>query len=498
MVAALFGVLFSIAISPPVDPDLPWHLATGRWILRTSAIPKTDPFSWSAAGRTWIAHEWLSEILLFSAWRVGSWPLLILGAATVITLAWGVLHQTIRRSGLTPIASSVITALAAVSTVHTWGVRPQMLTLLFVTITGLRLHQWRNSELGRIPWELAPLIAIWANLHGGFIFGIAMVGVFAAGALGEQLLHRFAWTRGGRPVGTWKRLVSIWALLGACVAASLATPNTINGLIYPFTYLGDNASTRYVGEWFAPNFLRVQFWPFALFGIGVIGLMVIERRHVGLTDLGLTLPFLLLGLQSARNISQATVCGAPVLATLWGKRRDRRHRVASSTRSIRLPQPGEATLQQKGLIAAAVGAGVVGSLLFMTAGDISQSGVASRQAAVQPVIATEWLVKHPGGKLLNHYNYGGWLIWNRIPVAMDGRPDMYGDEAVEKYVKLTSAAGDWKSELDRLGVDRVLLPASNQLAKALAADPEWWSPVNDPVAVLFLRTQGPQSFSFDE
>lgn len=492
-IAAMFGVLFALAISPALDPDLPWHLGTGRWIIEAGTIPKADPFSWSTPGRKWIAHEWLSEVVMFKAWQLGGWALLITAAAAIITLAWFVVFRTCRvNSASRTMPAAITTFLAAISTIHTWGVRPQMLTLLFVAVTCYRLHQWLHGR--RLPWEIVPLIAVWANLHGGFIFGIVMVGVFAAGALGEKILHRWTWTRAHRADRTWRQVSEIWALLAACFAASIATPNTIDGLIYPFTYLGDNASTRYVGEWFAPDFTRPQFWPFALFGLLLIGLMVLGRRYIGLTEIGLTLPFLALGVQSVRNISQATVCGAPVLAMLWSRMwashlDARAAKRPSTTRTARARTDKQVGPRQKAVIAASVAIPMVLALVAMTAKDLTEAHNTSERAAVQPLKATQWLVEHPGEKVLNHYNFGGWLIWNRVPVFIDGRPDMYGDTFVDEYVALTGAKNDWKVELDRLGVTSVLLPAKNQLAVALADDPDWSIEITEKAGVLFVRNE---------
>ncbi len=486
-VIGLMGVLFTIALGPAVDPDLPWHLATGRWIVANHVVPKTDPFSWSANGRKWIAHEWLTELALYGGWKLGGWSLLIVACAATITFAWYCVFRTLRVVGAGFASSVAVTFLAAVATVHTWGVRPQMLSLCFVAFVGLRLQQWRASNSARTPWELIALIALWANMHGGYIFGITMVLVFACGALGEQVLSRWAWVRGGRELSTWKRVGRIWALFVGCTLAALATPNTIDGLIYPFTYLGDNASTRYVGEWFAPDFSRVQYWPFACFGIALLILIVAARRHVSLTDIGLTIPFLLMGVQSARNISQATVCGAPLLAMLWTRLRADKSAAKATTRKRKTERPNQVSPAQKGKIATAFSATLISALTVSAVGSTTSRATTTAQAEVQPVVATAWLATHPGGKVLNHYNYGGWLVWNRVPVFIDGRPDMYGDAFVEHYVQLTGARGNWKAELDRLGVDRALLPRENELAKKLATDPTWVRVVDDPVAILFVR-----------
>ncbi len=71
MLVALIG--FAYALNGPsmlMDGDTGWHLATGRWIVAHGTVPTIDPFSYTAHGRPWVAHEWLSELAMYATWRV--------------------------------------------------------------------------------------------------------------------------------------------------------------------------------------------------------------------------------------------------------------------------------------------------------------------------------------------------------------------------------------------------------------------------------------------
>jgi hypothetical protein len=490
----LFGIIFSLAISPAVDPDLGWHLGAGRWIWEHKHVPLSDPFSWSVPGRKWIAHEWLTEVLMYGVRSVGGRQgdgLLIFVWALIITTAWALLYRTARIAGASSRAAAIATALGAVSSINTWGVRPQMLTLLFVVFTGMRLQTWRTHG-ARTPWELVGLTALWVNLHGGYIFGVVMVLIFACGATGERVLRR-------SPIGAHNpdalRLGQIWMLFVGCVGASLVSPNGLDGLIYPFTYLGDNASTRYVGEWFAPNFANPQYWPFGLLLVAAAIVVVVgfRRNVVGVTELGLTLPFGYLGVQSVRNIAQFAVCTVPVVAA--GLTALRKSRFASAT-STRTPRPkSEQEVRQLAIAVAISSTLVVVSLVFMTRTDFTSAGNEAARAAQFPVRATEWLEANPGGTVFNYYDYGGWLVLHKVPVFVDGRPDMYGDAFMENYVRVSgkAAASDWEREMQQLSATRVLMPKNSSLAKAIALSIEsgqttdWVEPITDPVARLFVK-----------
>lgn len=498
--ATVLAAVFALAVAPAVDPDLFWHLATGRLIVRTHHVPLADPFSWTVPGRRWIAHEWLTEVAFHGLYRLGSWPALVLSAAIVITLGWLVVHRTARNLGARAGWSGFMMALAALSSVHTWGVRPQMLSLLLSAAAMQRLQRWHVGLSRRVPWELAFMCLLWANLHGGFIFGVVMVVIFAIGTTLETLVSpRFAapfdvQLRGGRAVRSGRDVADIWALAVACTLATLVTPNGLAGLLYPFTYLGNNASTRYVGEWFAPRFTNPQFWPFALL-VGLAGLALVRgRRHLGITELGLMVPFCALGIQSVRNITLAAIICAPIVATAFTRRDDvafeaRQTRLAAK-RAWRATAPGarrDVTPQQATrIVGSFLGLAIV-ALIAFTTGDLRVGATTSAQAKTQSPAAAQWLIAHPGGHLLNHYNFGGWLISHDIAVYVDGRPDMYGDAYMDQYVRMVSMKGDWRAEMASRSIDRVLMPPANGLLKVLRKDPSWQIQTEDAAAVLLVH-----------
>jgi hypothetical protein len=501
----MFGTLFSIAIAPAVDPDLGWHLGAGRWILRNHRVPLTDPFSWSVPGRKWIAHEWLTEVLMYALRTLGGDAagdgLLIFTWAAIITTAWALLYRTARITGANKGTAAIVTAIGAVSSVHTWGVRPQMLTLLFVVITGMRLQTWRTQG-GRTPWELIALMALWVNMHGGFIFGIVMVLVFACGAFGEFVLQKFPRVRGGHQLATPSRLAQIWLLFVGCVVASLASPNTLDGLIYPFTYLGDNASTRYVGEWFATDFSKVQFWPFAIMlGLTFVALMFgLLKMRIGLTEIALTVPFGYMGVQSMRNITQFAVCAVPIAASILNYRRAAPSPVAPTTgatvaETVPTRQRSAISASQKAMAVAVASATVVLSLVLMTRSDLTGAGNTAARTEEFPLQATQWLQQHRIARVFNHYNYGGWLVLNEIPVYVDGRPDMYGDPFMDDYTRVTGqrVSKDWQHEMKLRSANAILMPKTSPMVKAIDADikagraPGWYEPTKDNVARLFVK-----------
>src|SRR5512138_3557581 len=85
--------LFVMSMREVSDPDFWWHLRTGQFILETGSIPHVDVFSYTKAGQPWVTHEWLSEVFIYSLYRLGSFPALILTFAGITALSFGLVLE---------------------------------------------------------------------------------------------------------------------------------------------------------------------------------------------------------------------------------------------------------------------------------------------------------------------------------------------------------------------------------------------------------------------
>lgn len=481
----LLTVIAAKAADPVVDPDVFWHVATGKLILRTNTVPKTDPFSWTAPGRTWVAHEWLTEIGFALLHRLAGWPGLALYAIVTITASWAIVGRTARRLGASPATTNVVVAIAALSCIHTWGARPQMLSLLFGAVfADLMVQAWQGR--GQVLWWCVPIMLVWCNAHGGYMFGISMLVLFACALTTELVLRQF--------VPTWRpavgdRITSVllthaWAVVFGSVAISLANPNGVKGFLYPFSYLGDNASTRYVEEWFAPTFSRLQWWPFfALLAMAVATVYKLRRTLPVFAAVGMVI-YGALGLQSVRNITQFSFFAAPwlALALTLGRHALRNDAAASRTPRAKSPNPLKTAVPLAALVSAL-------SIAVMNAGGLFPGPNASAQAVEFPAGAAKFLRQHRSKNLYNTYDWGGYLILNlRQPVGIDGRPDMYGDGFVDRYVSTWNLAPGWEKRLDNADVKSVLAHKNEPIAKTLRTRSKQWSiAYEDRQAVLFTR-----------
>lgn len=500
---AVFGAfmaIFAMALRPVVDNDVFWHLATGRYMWATGHIPHTDPFSWTAFGRAWIAHEWLTELWLYPLYTHGGYAALMLLFAAIITAAFALAYATARDLGASRPLGVATTVLAAVASSHTWGIRPQMISMLFMALMAWILTRGTmDPARRRMLWTLVPLMVLWANLHGGFIFGLALIGIFALGQSCGAVLDIM---RQGKVASG-----GLWRILALAVAACVVNPNGLKGLIYPFSYLGNNASTRYIAEWVSPDFHQLQYQFFeALLLAMVVGIAFSPRRPWslgaarsdadgavagrGAIEVLLILCFTHLALDSVRNINLFAVIVAPLIAVYvsaaWRELAATMRRAvpvrASSTRAV-TRGVGRLNLVLAAVIAIAV--------LAVSAPGLTSAHNTAVQARRFPAEAVSYLLRHrPAGPMLNSYDWGGYLIWRLYPrmrVYVDGRPDMYGDRFVDAFISTWHAQPGWAATLNRQHVRLVLVEPSSGLGRALATARGWRLVYHDNIAVLYER-----------
>jgi hypothetical protein len=179
-VAILFIALFVMTAREIADPDFWWHLRTGQYIVETHSVPRVDVFSGTVAGQTWVTHEWLSEVFIYVLFALGSYPVLMLTFAAIITLAFAFVYA--RCEGKPYLAAAFSLLLAALATAPTWGVRPQMISLLLTSVFLWVLEKWRvdaGDHKGHLyAWVLVPLMILWVNLHSGFALGLAIIAIY--------------------------------------------------------------------------------------------------------------------------------------------------------------------------------------------------------------------------------------------------------------------------------------------------------------------------------
>ena len=220
-----------------VDPDLWGHLRYGLDVLQARALPATDPYSYTAHGLPWINHEWLFEVSMAGFYAAFGAAGLVLLALLMRLLIGLLLVYSLGRAGMAPLQICLVFIL--ITPALTLGIntlRPQLATYLLSAILWTLLVAAENGHLRRL-WLLPLVFALWANLHGGFLYGLVMLGTWS-------VLHVAAYQ------SHWRIVLAVVLVSGLAV---LVTPY---GLELPLFLLRTGTVPRpEIAEW-----QRIDLW----------------------------------------------------------------------------------------------------------------------------------------------------------------------------------------------------------------------------------------------
>lgn len=453
--ALMFGLFaglaaFALAAFAPGllhDSDTYWHIVAGQWMLAHHALLRVDVFSYTAAGVPWHTQEWLAEIIMALAWR-GGWIGIHLLFAVAAALTAGVVGQFVRRR-VDFVPALLVVVLGLACTTASLLARPHLLALPLLAIWTAGLAEARGKQEAP-SWWLILVMPLWANLHGSFMFGLALAATLAVEAVIESS------DRGKAAVQ--------WAIfLAVATASCLLTPFGVDGLLFPL-HLSAMTALAHIGEWQASDFSSMSAFEIAL--LAGLGIFALGRIKVAPVRLVILLGIVWLALTHGRHQMlfgvTAPILLAAALAETWPAKNQ-----SGSFQLASLAALGFAVL-----IAARL-------MIPVVRGDDRVSPMTA--LAHVPRFVREMPV-------MNDYAFGGFLIWNGIKPFIDSRADLYGDIFLDNYADITEPDRDaLASSLDFYHVRWTIFPAHAPVVKLLDATPGWHRLYADRLAVVHVR-----------
>lgn len=462
LAAALLFVWFTPEVA---DSDTWWQLETGKYIVQNHKLAVPDPFAFTTAkaGAAYpdepvvrhfnLTHEWLAEILFYLAYAAGGFTgLILLRAALLIGTCAFVGLIAHRRTGNFYLAIAAVIAAGAIGIRFTHD-RPFLFSFLFAAAT-IAIVEYR-----RYLWLLPPLFLVWANLHGGFILGWVILGVYC----GEAILNRASKLT---PDDRKLLLVS-----GIALAASLLNPNFLEPLRMTSLYRESKLQVR-LWEW-----QHTALWPLEPFQVLLfagLAILLLASRRVRLTDWIFFLGFAFAAFWAVRNVMLFAIVAPFIVATYIPWKR----------------VPPFAEFAAAALLVLGVGAAVA-----------QGEGLQFRAAEWKyPWGAAKFLADHHiTGPMLNSYVDGGFLMWQLWPqskVFIDGRA--LSDNVFEDFTKMAYnvAGSDPRQLLDKYGIETIVLdgfeytggePFRLEAVLALSPPVQWHLVYWDNTAAIFLR-----------
>jgi hypothetical protein len=443
--------------------DLGWHLAAGDLIRSQGHIPLHDPWSFTAGSKQWFNLSWLWDVLASLLFQyTGFGGLIILTAACGGAIA-GCLAAILLRSGASATTACITVlsacllypAFAAFPNIYL-AASPNMATMLFAVIFyGACLRPTRRLFL------LPALMLLWANLHGGFLLGLFVLGIFGGMAV---LKRNWAAAKLYVPTGI------------ACFAAIFVNPLGWHIFEGTTATLG-NFVQAYITEWW-PYYRNITL-PGSIPGILYILIFaVLELRQGGGGPVEarlLSWLFLAMGLYQFRYLSFFFLFSTVPLAFHLDRL---------------LPKAAHPSRFENLLGFAGIAMVCALPLAFMRM---------IPAAGLPPMLSVRdvgYLEAHfPHARLLNHWNYGGlWIFYDRgrIPVFVDGRASTaYPDGVLKDYFKLGQEdvnQADWDMVLAKYRIDTVMwMNTHDAVRRFLVGKRGWREAYRGAYASIYVR-----------
>jgi hypothetical protein len=475
-----FGALWAfLAIALPVlaallanlsSVDLAYHLRAGALFLDTGRIPTTDTFTFTAAGEPWLNQQWAAQVLFALVERAAGWSgLVVLRAALVGTFA-ALVYVASRRQGLAVRPAAWLTLAAFALAAVALALRPQLVGMVLFALVLLLVVERRRHP--RLLWLVPVVVLVWANVHGSFFLGPA---VLAAAWIADLADRSPAAPR---------------TLLVAVVAAAAALVNPFGAGVWTYAAgLSTNPLvTERITEWQPTSLRTIPGLAFFASALGVAAILARRGRVTPWPALAWFAAFFVIGAWAIRGVAWWPPAAAVGIAGLLGSgflgsgaiepaepERLERARPLNRVLAIVLVLAGAALLPiwRPTDVGLGTPTGVVGNAPPGITADLrSFAGAGDRILAPQP--------------------WGSWFEY-AVPeaaVAVDSRIELFGVDVWQGYDEATTGRPGWREVLDRWGVTVIVATEERErglLVRLDAPDSGWTRRFADADGTVYVR-----------
>jgi MFS family permease len=417
------------------DGDLYLQLASGRFIA-AHGLDSVDPFRTIAHGAQWLNQQWLDELLVYGlAGWIGVTGLTVvyagLLAAPLALLLW-----LCRGKGL-----AMMVALAALYCPGLWViVHPRAagfsvvgFSLLVAIVVLAWLGRGRDSPpVARLRWAVPATLAVfalWANLHGGFVAGLILIGVVASGLALERRL--------GFPEALGSRRIGLLALTGVLATGTVLFATPLGSTLVSYLESFRNPAIAAASSEWRPAFQSPLAIGYLAIAAAFAAWLWLRTRRVSrpLTPALVVVAFLALALVSLRNIVFVGPVFALAIASLAPDRR------------LRIPLP------------------LIGVAVAVSAGAAATWAIAVGPARNEPLLNSrliEYAVRHPppSGHIATYAGIGSYMLWRSptAPVELDGWLEHFTPAELRgTYAVLDGRVTDPTPEVRRLQIGAAIV-----------------------------------------
>jgi hypothetical protein len=517
---ALLGVLVFTTLSVRLlgDAGIGWHIRTGQQILAEHAIPRVDTFSSTLQGNPWFAWEWLYDVCVGELETSLGLNGVVWFTAIVIATTFAWTFQILMRRGVNLCAALGLVLLATGASMIHFLARPHVVSWLFTLAWFWILDSSEHESVTgpgssvRRFYLLPLLMLVWVNVHGGFLVGFALLGIFWIAAL-------WVWFR-AKPdrieeirekIAAGKRARDLLSGGLLSLAASFINPCGWKLHAHIYSYLSNRFLMNHIEEFQSPNFHGIAQKCFAILILIALATIATHRRELSISHLLTVLFAVYTGLYASRSIPVSSI----LLILIIGPLLCGRGGASESALSERSASKGLADFARRGNVEPRAGflsrmahldSTLHGHLwpilaLLVTLTIAANGGRVGSQALMDahfdprrmPVAAVNY-IEQPDvkGPILSADSWGGYLIYRLYPkerVVLDDRHDFYGEQFFKSYLKFIHGEPEWESFLAGREIGCILLPRAAPITTILRESKHWKAVYSDEIATLFAPAE---------
>jgi hypothetical protein len=487
VIFTLLLLLLPIGLQTPMlnsDGDLARHLRHGRYMLEHRELIRHDPFSFTKPGAPVVGIEYGSQLLYAIAEKVGGLPGVAVLAGLLIGATYALLAKLLLSMEVDPLLAYATVAFAAVLGVGHWTARPHLFSYVaLVLLMGLLERRSRLS----LPLTCV-LFFVWVNVHGGFIYGWILIGVYLAGCAAELMLDR-------QHQEVWWDLTQHYAkMLAVAVAITIVNPYGLALHRHLVWFVGQSYLFDNTAEFTSPDFHEPAGKIFLCALLGCLFVLTLSSRRPTLPRLFVICVGIAFGLTAIRNVPIFGLTALPLVAL----------HLNPSWKRLAYGQLLRRRFASVALMASTkpwiVLALLLAGYLVISRGRIGTVTVISQDfdRSVFPVSAIQQARQHNlQGHLFSEFAWGGYVLyaWPEQKVFIDGGTDFYGPDLFRQYATIKRLVPGWRQLLARWDVSLLLLRRESSLAHEVARDSGWGIQYCDSLAVLMERLPRPQATS---
>ena len=427
--ASLLLVIIKIK-SLIVDGDTFWAIKAGEWITINRDVPRSDSFSWTANGNSWVAHEWLFDLLIYKIHNAfgyyGIALFVSVGLLFILYFLWKLYAGENKNLVLTIIIYTIVVSMIQSGIVA----RPQVYGYGFFVYFFYVLYRRKN-----LLWTLPPVTVIWANMHGSVVLGIAMLIL--------QLFYDTAYSYfEDKSLSISKDLFAATILVPL---ASLINPYGIELWKASVSQI-TNDLNRQIVEWNPPDF-KEPVWLFVYLAIIILTLFISFSKKDVVDKKGFyLLAIYLLGtfyeaMTSVRYFSYLAICWGLYILTLL---------------------PNNLFIDKSWFKKITV---VYTLLIVLILFNMDKPPVSTEEAIDKSKWPIEAVNHIEDKRIFNDYAWGGYLIYKNIPVFIDGRADVYWKnyDVFEDYMNASRLKKDPIDIFNKYNVEQVIIHVDSPL-----------------------------------